>query len=334
MNYLKVSLIIALCSVNLAFAQRAQYFKDSWMELRTQFMAAEKQCTDFNLNGNVKSVVEVQTSNNDSSWMVFNTGGYLLKQRIEERGYPRSITYKYEGNRLIEKRTEASPFKSVTVVNYGSDGFPVSETREYKDNDQDFHYDAKYIYEGKTNITIDYNHSVDLKRYDVTVQEKYDYSYDEKGRVTKVREKTKRSENSYGTTYSFGYDSLNRITQASCIDDCAGSNSCLMLMYTAAYDERGRIIKEGMVDGTIRNATWSYSYGWQGKYNEKGLLAEELYSKTDDFSYRLNPVPQDYESEKTEYFYEYDLKSNWIKKCELKRDERKLIAIRTLEYYH
>ena len=323
-----------MLAAHIIVAQPGNSFADSWKNIRSSFVAELKRSSDFNLKGNVKSVVEVLISNNDSSWQIFNTGGYLLKQRVEERGYPHSITYKYEGNRLIQKKTETYPYNSVTIVNYGADGNPVSETKEYNDNDQIFQYDAKYIYEGKTNLIINYNHSVDLKRYDVTVQEKYEYSYDEKGRVVKVRDKTKRSENSYGTTYSFAYDSLDRVTQASCIDDCAGSNSCLLLMYTAAYDEKGRIVKEGMEDGTIRNATWSYSYGWQGKYNEYGLLSEELYSKKDDFSFRRNPVQPDYESEKTEYFYEYDLKGNWINKYELNRDDRKLIASRTLEYYH
>ena len=224
---------------------------------------------------------------------------------------------------------------------FNTTGYLEKEINDWTDYEEKFHQEAFYTYtNANKEVTINYKYKNQSDIWDVVRQDKYTFTFDNKKRLTKVRKLSHHDESDYGNTAVIAYDSLSSRPNAIFnSDDCAGSNSCLILNMIIQYDVRGNIIIESLTDRTIRNSTWSYGYSFKAKYNERNEIIEEYRSNGNDktqFQFSDNKqkiYDAEYEKNKTTYHYDYDARGNWIKKYNTANNKRALKTQRMIVYF-
>jgi len=340
---LKLFLALLISCFNNAFAQQHIDIKATIYD-EVIAARASKKSADYRLRGKVKSMTEISLTGKDTAYFEFNPSGLLLSSRntgSSKLSVPKTTTlYTYENNQLKKIRTEL-PNHRISEKYYGASGYLEKQINDYVDYEEKFHQESFYSYSNIFhNLKINYQYKNESNNWDLVISDTYDFTFDSKNRLTKIRNKSKHSEATYGSTSTFSYDTLSgRLIHASLIDDCAGSNSCLILNLSMDYDPWGHVIYESMTDQTIRNSVWSYGYTYMAKYNEQHDITEEYRSRSEN-SYSIQPFgsglkkqPQDYQRLKKLYAYDYDSRGNWTHKYLLADSKRELIIYRTIEYF-
>jgi len=306
-----------------------------------------KKKNDFNLKGNVKSIIEISLSSNDSIYLDFNSNGLLTKQLVSST---KELTlYSFEGNQLKYIYFEKPNYNYISEKYFGSSGYLEKEIIDKTNPSDTSHIESAYTYNKNFNeLNISYKYSIDISRRDVVLHDSYVFTLNNKNQLIKERNLSRHKETTYGNTATYFYDSISKnLIGWTYIDDCAltGSNSCLNLSSSITYDNRNNIISKSLSDATVRNSTWSYGSGYSAKYNENNDIIEEYHSEggSVDFRYLLLPQKKAKNNkvintttniQKRTFDYDYDTNGNWIKKYEIKNNNRTLIKSRIIEYYN
>jgi hypothetical protein len=359
---LSTAVTLCLSISSNVFAQRGKDIKYTYHD-EIYAPSLTKRWNDFNLKGKVKTVETVLLAKSDTTLHEFTNSGLLLRSRAPSQkarfGHEATTTYRYR-NKQLYKILTTSPVSSFSNEElFGYSGYLEKSTISYKDGDPRFYQEAYFEYSNNgSHLDIQYDYRKPSKTWDLVRSRSYDFTFDAKKRVTMVEHKSKRSESSYGGSMSHLYDSISgKLYYASYRDDCAGSNSCLILDMELSYDDRGNIIYEKQLDLTIRNALWSDSYTYFARYNEQNDIAEEYRKMIKEpfqdkgilfqdkgilfrdkgilpiLKKEPPPLPADYHQLKKVYTYEYDSNGNWIKKYEITGGSKTLISSRTINYF-
>ncbi len=319
-----------------------------------------KRWNDFNLKRKVKMVETVVLAKSDTTLHEFTTAGLLLRSHAPSQkarfGHKATTVYSYRNNRLYKILT-TSPVSSFSNKElFGYTGYLEKSIIYYKDNDRQFHQKAFFEYSNNgRHLDIQYEYRKPSKNRDLVLSRSYDFTFDAKNRITMVQRKSQHTESSYGSTMRHLYDSVSgNLYAADYLDNCAGSNSCLILDMKISYDDRGNIIYEKQLDKTVRNSNISDSYIYFARYNQQNDVMEE-YRKMIEYKFMeehmemiQNPhkdkgvstllkqppeKPADYDALKKVYEYEYDSSGNWIKKYEIKGTAKSLVSSRAITYF-
>lgn len=305
-----------------------------------------KKPVDFNLKGNIKSVIEISLAKNDSVIFYFNQNGLLEKQYIS--GTKELTVYTYENKQLKSIHFEEPRSKYSSKKYFNSLGFIEKEVTERINSSDTIHRESNYFLNEKYDeLTINYKYNSEASRFDVVLNDFYAFTFNTKKQVISERNLSKHKQVTYGNTSTYHYDSISgNIVKKKYIDDCAltGSNSCGNIELFINYDNHNNIISKGLSDRTVRNSTWNYNYSYSAKYNENNDIIEEYYSDHQDFQNNLavlfvkpgkkaktKPV---IEKAKPVFEYDYDLNGNWVKKYESVNNVRKLNKSRIIEYHN
>jgi hypothetical protein len=342
-------LVTILLLFSIIFAISAQTNIGTEQTFYDKLMASnstQKQF-DFNLKGNVKSLTEISSANNDTTLIYFTLNGLLEKRFISST---KELTlYSFEKDQLRSIHFEDPHSKYISKKYFNSLGYIEKEVIERINPSDTFHQESNYFFNEKYDeLNIYYKYNIDTARWDVVLNDFYAFTFNNKNQVTKERNLSKHTESTYGNTTNYYYDSLSgNLIYVRYIDDCAltaSSNSCGNYEIRFSYDNHNNIISKSLSDHTIRNSTWTSSYSYSAKYNENNDIIEEYYSNSEDFQRHLQELfmkPSKNDKEKVAdketkpYFeYEYDLEGNWIKKYESINNTRKLIKRRIIEYYN
>ncbi|MEO8148810.1 MAG: hypothetical protein ABI723_14290 [Bacteroidia bacterium] len=343
-NLLLLPLILLFVPDCFLFGQGTIDIKSTFYD-EVKAIRAAKKTSDFNLRGKVKIIKKHFANVKDTSIYQFSPEGWLLhfqSSKNETSNEYRSVTdYTFENNQLTKTRYKTPSQKRTVVKTYGPSGYLEKEVIDYVDYEEKFHQEGNSSYNASFDqVTINYKHKNQSDSWDVPLADKYMFTFDNKHRLVKVKKTSKHNESTYGNSTTIVYDSiLNLPVGIFHADDCAGSNSCLILNMSIQYDKRGNVISETLIDNTVRNALWSYSYSLQSKYNDHNDVIEEYKSQNDKtiqfygLKPKSTPDSKNYEKYKTVYQYDYDAKGNWVKKYTLLNNKKILEAERVIEYY-
>jgi hypothetical protein len=340
-------ILIFLSILSLSFDIAAQINIGPEQTFYDKLMASnsKQKQVDFNLKGNIKSLIEISSANDDSTLFHFNLNGLLVKRFTSST---QELTlYSFEKDQLRSIHFEDPHSKYFSKKHFNSLGYIEKEVTERINYSDTFHQESNYFFNEKYDeLNIYYKYNIDTARWDVVLNDFYVFTFNNKNQVTKEKNLSKYPETTYGNTTTYYYDSLSgNLIYVRYIDDCAmtaSSNSCGNFETRISYDNHNNIIAKSLSDHTIRNSNWTSSYSYSAKYNENNDIIEEYYSNSEDREKYLRELfvkekdkTNDVVKKTTPVFeYEYDLKGNWIKKYEGINNTRKLIKRRIIEYYN
>lgn len=312
-----------------------------------------KKLVDFNLKGNIKKVIEISLSNNDSTLFYFNPNGLLEKQFISNT---KELTvYSYESNQLRSISFEEPRSKYGHRKYFNHLGFIEKEISDRIDYSDTIHKVSTYFFnEKKDELNIHYKYNIDTLKYDVVLNDFYVFTFNIKNQVIKERSISKHLKSEYKSTTNYEYDSISgNLIYSKISEDCAfeGYNSCSNVEIFIKYDNHNNIISKALSDHTIRNSSWKSNYLYSAKYNENDDIIEEYYTDNEDFQRSTSNLlftkpPKKRKTKNSNakviadittkpiFEYAYDLKGNWIKKYKSFNGSKKLIKSRIIEYYN
>ncbi len=313
--------------------------------MRFMLIKLPKTILNSNLKGRIKKLTEINLITKDTLESSYNIFGQLIYECKSSPYSKYTKEYFFNGNQLVKIRLNEFANNRISEWFYDNQGLLEKRTDQWENSTaKTFFRTGTYHYNSEiTEITVSYDYKQKMNGWDIVQSETYKLTYQNKKPV-KIRSISKHGETEYGATTTIGYDSTTTKPHFIALnDDCAGSNSCLILHLKITYDKNGNIISENMIDRTIRNALWSYGYSFKAKYNSHNDIVEEYRKNSNEMegnsliAFTLkdttNNYPDDYDHLKQTYHYSYDTGNNWIKKYVLKATNSELIVKREIEYY-
>jgi hypothetical protein len=312
-----------------------------------------KKWNDFNLKGKVKSVETViLLANSDKEWHFihpyddttryeFTAAGLLLRSYAPSPkmlfDHMKATTqYSYNNNQLYKVLTESpvSSFRKEEL--FGNTGYLEKSTVSYLDNKTPFYREAFYAYsDSGRHLDIRYDYKDPSNNWDLELSSSCDFTFDERKRVTTIRQKFKHTNGIYGSFASIAYDAVTG-------KPTKGSLEFLLDM-EIRYDDRGNITYKKKRDSRRSEFKRSAIDIFFARYNERNDIMEEYRKiitnrfgdKEIDPVFKNEPgtVPNDFHQLKKVYTYEYDSNNNWIKKYEITVSGKTLISSRTINYF-
>jgi hypothetical protein len=300
---------------------------------RVKASEVERRPEHFQLMGKVRKVVESE-KNSDSTFLMFNAFGKLeMEERKSGRNnYHMKNEYLFDKNGHLEQVREIPNLKvkRQTVRTFKGGWMQKFESIDEISPDNLYTYTVGYA-DGHKKISFDFRFPKRNPQYVYVQEQSFTLTLNIEGKVLTEKQMVKTSENGFGSSLAFQYDSIGQKTAYSLMDFCAGSNSCLMIDGYMAYDRWGNLILHTQRDGTIRNAMWSYSFSKHYLYDATGCLLgkiEEDLSNQNIFLHEFKKpiVP-------VQFRYEFDRKGNWIVKYKIDGKEREVVAKRKILYW-
>lgn len=327
-----IGLLLLLTTGN-AFSQHSIDIKSNILD-QVDASRVIKTTADFNLKGNVASLIEVNTTQNDTLLqLVFDEKGRALHKR--ELKFLTEFTFQDDVLESTRSIRSEYPYDT-TYATFNKKGQLTKTVSDYMSQYEPEQTIRHFNYKnGFEQITITFDYSFDKDRWDVALQDDYYVKFDSLGRVTHVKNENEHKEYTYVDYQSYSYDAKGRLTGVKLVDKDAGRNSALDVWMTITYNDSLHTKMETMFDHTIRNSLWSYGYDKYEGFNENGDVIEERFSRHDqreDMGLYLDKKTAMPELEPT-YFYTYDVHGNWIVKYLIMSDTPMVIANREITYF-
>jgi hypothetical protein len=308
---------------------------------------ATKRLAGFNLKGKVKDVIDINHPKRDTSAIHhFSERGVLESVEFFNKTFAQPFAiikerYFYRPDGMLEKIVISHQDEGCETTHlFNKQGYLEKVALECKGGNQPHSYTEIYRYDkGGEAVQVTYEYDESKQHWSLPRQRTYQFVFDERGNVIIERRMTDVGEYKAGSVITFTYhDSFNLPVNISFRDDCFGSNSCLGLTSFISYDKHGRLIAETLIDNTIRNSLWSYSYSYKARYNEQGDIIA-IYLKGDE--YTVNPMvvlPLNMKKKPPKklspmFQYEYDAQGNWIKQWNV-QGELLLKGERRITYFY
>ena len=329
---MKNILLLLLLITGYSYAQHSIDIKSNILN-QVDASRVMKTTSDFNLKGNVASLVEVNATQNDTLLqLIFDEQGRCLHK--QEAKFKTDFTYKQDAlEQTYSIRSEYPYDTTYSTFNKGQLTKTVSDYMSQYEPEQTIrHFNYQ---KGFEHITITFDYSFDKDRWDVALQDDYYVKFDSLGRVTNVKNENEHKEYTYVDYQSYSYDAKGRITGVKLVDKDAGSNSALDVWMTISYNDSLHIRMESLYDHTVRNSMWSYGYDKYERFNENGDLIQERFTRHDqreDMGFYLDKKTAMPELE-PKYTYIYDQHGNWVVKNFMLTDTPVEIAKRTITYF-
>lgn len=301
-----------------------------------------KTQSDFNLKGSVKKVVEISLEKPDTSILLFNRGGYLVRKastNLTSSPYITSASFLFnENGKLAVVVKEFNYIESISKDSsfFNDAGYLIRKVSSSKSTKEENLYRiASYSYDSShTTITVKYEYFPEPGW--VIIEETYKLSFDLKKRVIQVRSDfLTSSENRNGSLSTYSYDSLtgNLVSVHLRTDGAGEVNSMLGMLLSVQYDTSYNSISETLQDYTIRNALWSYSYFHFARYDENNNIIEETNPERSHYFDPSNLLDPKLKPQPRKYVYKYDYKGNWVEQYLIVGTEKKLIKTKSFDYY-
>lgn len=329
--------ILFLILTNLSNAQKSPRDEHSFYEqISTAFTV--KNAESFNLKKNVRSMVELRYNSNDTLSLDFNSDGNLIKRHISSS--KNQENYLFKNNHLMQITIHKPGNNSLVNKYFTPSGYLKKEMYSYLTIPDSVLQEMIYSYNDKFDtLEILYKYNLNVMNRDVILCDYYYFSFNDKSQIIRERRLSKHPQGIHGSTASYVYDTISeKLISYAFKEDCAGSNSCLDIEVTLAYDKHGNITHKYLFDHTVRNALWSYDYSYNAKYNSNNDIIEKTIPIVGDIL--RTPLlftgvsTKDKLDQNIHLFeYEYDEKGNWIKKWQVINDDRTLVRNRIITYY-
>lgn len=343
-----VPLLLLIAFLNFDISAQVDLGPELTFYDKLKASSSAKRQADFNLKGSVKSLVEISFAENDSTFLYFNHNGLLVKRFVSLT--KELIEYVYEDQQLRSIAFEDPSAKYVSKKYFNSLGYIEREVTERTIPSDTFYQESYYVFnETYDELKIHYKYKIDITMLDVVLGDFYAFTFNDKNQVIKERNLSRHAETTYGSTTTYSYDSIaGNLIRLAHLDDCAltpSCNSCENFQVWLSFDNRNNLVHKALLDNTVRNSTFTNSYGYFAKYNENNDVVEayftnSAYDEEDSHLSRLFAMSKErgrardaFVGPKPIFEYEYDLKGNWVKKYESTKSAKKLVKARVIEYH-